>query len=250
MNVKKLPVFRNLSDEELEKSLHCARSILVNFQKDEYIYRQEDEPKRLYFVLEGKVELGRAHRSGRLLRTEQVKEGDAFGAIEVFLGEQAHSCYAKAKTQVQVLAVDRYFFGGRCEKNCVHHAQVIKNMLQVFAERARENERQIELLTIGNLSQRVAAYLLEEAEDSSERTNNTGRNREKNGLGKPESGRIIRLRQNREELAAYLNTTRPSLSRILMQMQEEGLIAFPARNQIQIVDIEGLSELLGAPKSM
>ena len=37
MNVKKLPVFRNLSDEELEKSLHCARSILVNFQKDEYI---------------------------------------------------------------------------------------------------------------------------------------------------------------------------------------------------------------------
>lgn len=64
MNVKKLPVFRNLSDEELEKSLHCARSILVNFQKDEYIYRQEDEPKRLYFVLEGKVELGRAHSRG------------------------------------------------------------------------------------------------------------------------------------------------------------------------------------------
>ena len=95
---------------ELEKSLHCARSILVNFQKDEYIYRQEDEPKRLYFVLEGKVELGRAHQSGRLLRTEQVKEGDAFGAIEVFLGEQAHSCYAKAKTQVQVLAVGTLFF--------------------------------------------------------------------------------------------------------------------------------------------
>ena len=62
MNVKKLPVFRNLSDEELEKSLHCARSILVNFQKDEYIYRQEDEPKRLYFVLEGKVELGEQYR--------------------------------------------------------------------------------------------------------------------------------------------------------------------------------------------
>lgn len=228
---------------------------MINFQKDEYIYRQEDEPKRLYFVMEGKVELGRVHRSGRLLRTEQLKEGDAFGAVEVFLGEPERPCYAKAKTQVQVLAVDRYFFGGRCDRNCVHHAQVIKNMLWVFAEQARENERQIELLTIGNLSQRVAAYLLEEAENVPEIKKNTGGIRGKKGsgnpkLGKPESGCIIRLRQNREELAAYLNTTRPSLSRVLMQMQEEGLIAFPARDQIKIIDIEGLSELLGAPKSM
>ena len=47
---------------------------------------------------------------------------------------------------------------------------------------------------------------------------------------------------NREELADYLGTTRPSLSRELMNMQEEGLIEV-TRSDFTILNREGLEGL-------
>ena len=44
---------------------------------------------------------------------------------------------------------------------------------------------------------------------------------------------------NREELSDYLGTTRPSLSRELMAMQDEGLIEVE-RSSFKIKDREGL----------
>ena len=75
---------------------------------------------------------------------------------------------------------------------------------------------------MGSLKQRVAAFLLEESETQQSRSS------------------IVSLSLNREELAAFLNTTRPSLSRMLQQMQEEGLLRIVSRSQIEITDEEGL----------
>ena len=48
---------------------------------------------------------------------------------------------------------------------------------------------------------------------------------------------------NREELADFVNTARPSLSRELMSMQTDGLIRVDKRT-IQILDFDRLNELL------
>ena len=47
------------------------------------------------------------------------------------------------------------------------------------------------------------------------------------------------LSMNREELADFMNTARPSLSRELMKMQEDGIIKIEKRN-IQIIDFDAL----------
>lgn len=52
----------------------------------------------------------------------------------------------------------------------------------------------------------------------------------------------VRLAMNREELADYLGTTRPSLSRELMKMQQEHLIETD-RNMIRITDRDVLETL-------
>ena len=61
-------------------------------------------------------------------------------------------------------------------------------MLELFAKRTDENNLQLEVLTSGNLKQRIATYLLERADNNN----------------------LVSLSMNREELALYLNTTRPS----------------------------------------
>lgn len=93
-------------------------------------------------------------------------------------------------------------------------------MLQLFAEKADKHNHQIEVLTSGNLRQRVAAYLLENSN----------------------SDYRVKLQMNREDLAAYLNTTRPSLSRMLLNLQEEGIIQIVNRKVIEILDYDRLQE--------
>lgn len=144
--------------------------------------------------------------------------GEEFGEVEMFLRQSAYSGYAKAKNEVSVLEVSQNFFGGRCERNCVHHSKVAFNMLQLFAEKAEKCNRQIEVLTSGNLRQRVAAYLLENCNPDYR----------------------VRLHMNREDLAVYLNTTRPSLSRMLLTLQDEGIIRLVGRKVIEITDYERL----------
>ena len=53
----------------------------------------------------------------------------------------------------------------------------------------------------------------------------------------------ITLSMNREELADFLNTARPSLSRELMKMQEEELIRIKKKD-INITDIEKMQKYL------
>ena len=139
------------------------------------------------------VELGSINLNGKITRSSYVTVGEEFGEVELFLRQSAYSGYAKAKSEVSVLEVSQNFFGGRCERNCVHHS---------------------------NLRQRVAAYLLENCDPDYR----------------------VRLHMNREDLAVYLNTTRPSLSRMLLTLQDEGIIRLVGRKVIEITDYERLQE--------
>lgn len=218
MQLQQLQIFHNLTEEELKKSLVCSQAIVRKYKKNEYIFQQGDAPKKLYFVLEGEIELGSINLNGKVTRISRVTVGEEFGEVEMFLRQSAYSGYARAKKEVSVLEVSQSFFGGRCERNCVHHSKVVFNMLQLFAEKAEKHNRQIEVLTSGNLRQRVAAYLLENCDPDYR----------------------VRLHMNREDLAVYLNTTRPSLSRMLLTLQDEGIICLVDRKVIEITDYERL----------
>ena len=48
----------------------------------------------------------------------------------------------------------------------------------------------------------------------------------------------------RDEQAIYLNTTRPSLSRVIADMQREGIISIQGRKCIKILDRERLADIM------
>lgn len=220
MQIKDLILFENLNEEELESSLACSQSAIQSFKKGELIYHEEDKPGKLYFILEGSVELGQNRPMGRLANLEHLTQGQAFGEIELFLEHDTHTHYAKAETAVRVLAVSRHFFKSTCTKNCTHHNKIIYNMLRLFAQEAEKNIQKLQLLTSGTLRQRIAYYLMNQSKDC----------------------KTIVMSMKREELAAHLNTTRPSLSRELSAMQKEELIKIVDRAHIQIRDFSLLQK--------
>ena len=94
-------------------------------------------------------------------------------------------------------------------------------MLHIFALDNHQKQERLDLLTCGELEQRLARYLLE---------NRTGAD-------------TVFLSMNRSELAAYLNTTRPSLSRTLSGLQNQGALQIAGRNQIKILNPDILQDI-------
>ena len=125
MTLQKLQIFRDLTEEEMQKSLVCSQAVTRTYQKNEYIFRQEDRPQKLYFILEGEVEVGSINLNGKITRMSMLAEGEYFGEVELFLRQPGYSCYARARKKATLLEVSQNFFGGRCERNCVHHSKVI-----------------------------------------------------------------------------------------------------------------------------
>lgn len=222
MKIENLPLFQELTTDEICRSMVCSQAKIEQYGKNSYIFCQEDRPSRLYFVLSGTVQLGQVNAAGRQNYMEYVREGQGFGEVDLFLEHKEYRYFAAAKSEVTVLAISRHFFYGTCEKNCEHHHKIIFNLLRIFAKEADRNTRKLHLLTSGSLRQRIAGYLMEQSG------------------GKEE----VVLTMKREELAAYLNTARPSLSRELSWMRDMGVIRLVSRSRIRIISFKDLQRII------
>lgn len=134
MQIENLTLFHGLSEEETKRSMICSRAKVETYEQDAYIFRQEDHPSRLYFVLSGTVLLGQINALGRQNFIEYLGEGQGFGEIDLFLEHDIYDYFAFAKTEVKLLSVSRHFFYGTCVKNCAHNKFHISfsSLLYVF----------------------------------------------------------------------------------------------------------------------
>lgn len=214
MKIKDLTLFQTLNEDEIHRSMICSGSEVRVYKKNQYIFQQDEEPKRLYLILSGQILLGQVNFMGRQTYVEYLGEGQCFGETELFLERQHRRYFAIAKGETKLLSVSRHFLYHTCEKNCEHHSKIIFNMMHIFAQEADKNFQKIQLLTCGSLRQRIALYLQQQSDGKSK----------------------VVLPMNREDLAAYLNAARPSLSRELSAMQKAGILEISGRKTIHILD--------------
>jgi len=219
--LKNSPLFSGMSEADIENCLRCSKSEFASYEKDEMIFYQEDEPKRLLVLMEGAVAVCNDSSSGkRSIVATFDQAGELFGEVFLFLNRRKYDHYAQAVTPSKVLQIPRDFLYHTCGEDCGHHARLISNMLSILAQKAYFLNQKLQILSCATLRQKIAKVLL----------NNSLPN-----------GKVI-LTMNREALADFLNTARPSLSRELMNMQEDGYIR-TEKKEIYIVDFDGLRDL-------
>ena len=219
-NCDSIHLFRNINENEIEKMFRCSKTVERFFEDGNYIFRQGETPKNLFLVLEGNVMISKDFASGKRDVLFIVGQGDIFGEMFLFADTKAYWYDAIAQEKVRVLEIPWEFFYCFCSNACEHHRMITRNMLEIQSEKNFKMTRKLHLLSGTTLRERIALWLMEQAAD----------------------GNIVKLTMNREALAAYLGTTRPSLSRELMKMQQEHLIE-TKKNIIKIVDREALETL-------
>lgn len=215
--IKDNVLFKGLGTEEIKACLDSSGAKLKEYEKNSIIFSQMDPPKALYVLIKGSVIVCKDSPDGRRFIVTNIEENDIFGEVFVFLKKAEYNYYVVSNAKSAVLEIPKEYFFSSSEKSSAAHSVMIQNMLGILAQKAYYLNNKVQLLTSGTLRQKIIRFLLENCKDG-----------------------CVKLTMNREELAAFLNVARPSLSRELIHMQEDGLITND-RDCIKIPDVKLLS---------
>lgn len=221
MKVGDLDLFKGIDAEEIQNMMTCSKAVIKKFPEGSYLFRNQDKPRYLYVILSGRVIITKDFYSGKQDILLVVNEGEILG--ELFFNKDFNEYWydAVAKMDTEVLMIPWDFFFGFCGNACKKHQNLIKNMLIIMSERTHDLTEKAHILSCNILREKIAIWLLFKCDKNDN----------------------VVLTLNREQLADYLGVTRPSLSRELMKMQDDGLI-YVEKNSIKIIDRDGIEELV------
>lgn len=212
---------KGMTKEEIQEILSQNGCRICHYDKGETIFLQGQKADRMFVLVSGKVVIAKVSASGKksvLTCIETV--GDLFGEIYLFIGKREFEMEAQAVVSTTVLSIDSRIFEKEAD-NSMAEIRLMKNLLQIFAKKAYLLNKRLRLLSAGSLREKIASFLLEHASEDG----------------------MVYLSMTKEELAEYMNVARPSLSREIGNMVEEGWIALQGKN-ILIRDLESLEDLL------
>ncbi len=216
------PLFKDIAPEQLEACLQFCKGEVVRYEKEEILFHQEEVPCWLTLLLSGTVAIRHDTPSGkRVMVASFDRPGELFGEVFLFLPGKTYEHYAQALTPVEVLRIPKAFFSDHQGSDPGgFRSRMMSNMLHILAGKAYLLNRKLQILSSGSLRRKLSRFLLDEAAGATE----------------------VQIAMTREALADYLHIARPSLSRELMQMQEEGLLSTGPRGRFYL-NREALEEL-------
>lgn len=211
-----IPLFKNMSEKEVELALSCSSAKTLFFKKNSYLFHENDIPKYMYLLQEGEVQICKDTPNGnRIIMNTFSHPGTTFGEVYLFLNDASYDFYVVTTKESRVLAIPKEFFYHTCQHSCSHHQMLIKNMLSILSQKAYFLNKKIQIISSGSLRNKLTQYFLQNCNEEG----------------------LITSSMTREELADFLGVTRPSLSRELMKMKEEGILSIQ-KKQIQILDFD------------
>jgi len=128
---------------------------LRRFEKKELIYREGENPKRLYFVATGSVKAFRTNDSGKEFISQIYKSGDFLG-YQALIREQPYSESAMALEPTEISIVPKEDFRALLHYNRNFSARFIK----MLSNNIEEKEEALLSLAYNSIRKRVAEALL------------------------------------------------------------------------------------------
>mgnify|MGYP000890736703 FL=1 len=217
--LKKCELFDDISLDEISSLVSCLCPVIQNFGRNDFIVKSGDEFHSIGIVLEGEASVYKETLSGNRFLINKVQAGEMFGEIAAFAKQKRWPSIVQANTAVTVCFIPKDKIVGRCCSVCSYHTRLIHNMIGIVSERALMLRKKIDYISIKTMRSRLCTFLYEYYL-------NCGTN-------------IFRIQMNRGQLAEFLNVSRPSMSRELSRMKDEGIIDFHL-STFKILDLEKL----------
>ncbi len=212
-------IFEGLPESDIMDLMPCFMPVIKSYGKDDILIRVGDVQDSIGIVLEGEIIVQKEDYSGNRLIIGTFGPAEIFGEVAAFArtGYWPNMVVANTKCQVMFFPVEK--FTKQCCRVCNAHNLLIENMLRIVARKAMMMNNRISYLKVKSMREKLAAFLIEQYHLTGNRT--------------------FMIPMNREQLADYLNVSRPSMSRELGRIRDEGVIDF-YRSSFTIKNVESL----------
>jgi CRP-like cAMP-binding protein len=221
--LKTSPIFKGIDPEGLNSMLECLKPRMKQYKQREFVVVCGSPFLGIGILARGKVALTRETYSGNRIIMEILRPTDIFGEMVAFSDSQVWPITVIAQEDCCLFLLPPDKILGNCPNICPAHSVLIKNMLGILSTKALALNTHIEHLSAKSVRGKISSYLIEEYR----RTGET----------------IFNIPMKRNEMADYLSIPRPSLSREMSRMRDEGLMEYN-RSSIKINNISKLERLI------
>ena len=214
-------LFSGISGSKQEALLRCLAAREKQYKKNGIVFLTGDNITFIGIVLKGAVHIVHEDYWGRRKIAARIESGEIFG--------EAFACAETKKLPVSIIAAEKtelLLLDSRritkpCSAACSFHADLVRNLTILLAEKNIALIQKLEHITQTNTREKLLSYLSEQA-------NKTEKN-------------AFEILFNREELADYLSVERSAMSAELSRMKKDGLIVY-RKNHFELIKA-GFSEI-------
>ncbi len=224
--LRKIYLFSGVPEADL--TILEQMAVSKAFPRQTTIFWEGKEAQGFYLLISGYVKLVKSSPEGKEYIIRLVGPGESFAEAAVF-SEAPYPATAVTLEDCQTL----FFPKGQFLRHLAASPTLARNMLATLSRLNLHLTRQLEDLSLKEVSARLARYILERCQEKH---------------GKIDQGLAFELPTTKTHLAAYLGTISETLSRTLSRLKSEGVIEVD-KGRITIIDPSVLQNMARGSKS-
>jgi CRP/FNR family transcriptional regulator, nitrogen oxide reductase regulator len=200
--LKKIPFFAKLGETEWQAVLEAGRVQVV--EADAFLFYQDDPAENVYVVVDGRIKLTQLSPEGQQVIMRVATDWMMIAIIGIVKGT-VYPVSAEAAETSRVLVWSQTAMLELAERFPV----LALNALKLMAQQVREFQDRYRELATERVERRLARTIIRLAAQTGKKT---------------DEGVLLDLPLTRQDLAEMTGTTLYTVSRILTQWEEKGLI--------------------------
>jgi len=216
--LRKVSLFSDLDDALLELVINVIE--FKKFPKNKIVFLEGDPGSAFYFIKSGKVKVSKLSETGREIIVHILGHGDIFAEVTLFQKDAVYPATAEVIEDATIGIIRNKNLEGLVLDN----PQMALELIRALTSKIMSIQERIRHLGANDAVERTIQVLLALADGHGSKT--------KNGIE-------LCVNITRQDLAAFVGTTRETTSRILSKLNQAGVIDISGKS-IVITDFEGL----------
>jgi CRP/FNR family transcriptional regulator, cyclic AMP receptor protein len=211
-----VPIFSELPEKDIE--VLAGLAVRRHYAKDVVIFFEKEQGDTLFMIVAGRVKVSILGDDTREVILSVLGPGDFFGEMAL-LDDEPRSASAIAVEESELLTLQR----GDVQRLMASNPSMTQALVRVLTARLRRANHQISTLALLDVYGRVARVILDMARDEGKRLRD---------------GRISFRRATHQEIARRIGTTRETVTRMLKDLERQGMIAVEPKEIVLQPDFE------------
>lgn len=212
-------LFQALTKEETLCVFEYLNYKISNYSKDDIIFQEDQNCDNLGLILDGNVEIQKIDSNGKVLAVATFNKSDIFGELLIFSDHNKFPMTIVSKSNSTILHIAK----DSVVKLCQSETNFLYAYLKLVSNKAFILNQKLKEVTLKTIRQQIIEFILQQADE--------------------QASDEIQLKMTKKEWADKIGVQRPSLSRELIKMKEEGLINYE-KSTVYILNKHDLSRYL------